>query len=174
MNSFKTYYIGPAQYKTVKPRYTRLRNMILLAIGFVLLCVMIAWYQGQMGLVKTPWVLPGMMIFILAIFIPFGFRQETINSRMIALQRHSKTAEAKKREVKSTIWNLFRTKSRKKTFRVTYTFDDHQGENHTVTGAYRISRKDLIPETASVVYNPFQISENLVLIGKPNEFEWLG
>jgi hypothetical protein len=173
MKAYKTYYIGPTQHKTVKPRYTRLRNMILMAMGFVLLCVGIAWFQGQMALIKTPWVLPGIMIFTLAIFIPFGLRQETVNNRMITLQRHSKTAEANKREVKSSIWNLFRTKSRKKTFRVTYTFDDHHGKGHSVKGTYRISRKDLIPETATVVYNPFQISESLVLIGEPHEFMWV-
>ncbi len=173
MKSHKTYYIGPAQYKTVKPRYARLRNMILMALGFVLLCVIAARFQGQMELINTPWVLPGMMIFILAIFIPFGYRQEKINNRMRILQRNSNTTEAKKRDIKSSIWNLFRTKSRKKIYRVTYTFKDHHGKGHSVTGTYRISRKDLIPETANVVYNPTQISENLVLIGEPHEFEWL-
>jgi len=173
MKTCKTYFIGPVQYKTVKPRYARLRNMILMALGFVLLCVGLAYFQGQMDLIRTPWVLPGMLIFILAIFIPFGFRQERINNRMHELQRNSKTAEAKKREVNSLIRNLFHTKSGKKIYRVTYTFKDQNGISHPVTGIYRVSRKDLIPETATVVYNPYRISENLVLIGEPREFEWL-
>ena len=107
MKAYKTYYIGPAQFKTVKPRYARLRNMILMAMGFVLLCVGIAWYQGQMDLIKTPMVLPGMLIFILAIFIPLGLRHEKINNNMIALQRHSKTAEATRREVELSIQIYF-------------------------------------------------------------------
>jgi len=173
MKSLKTYYIGPAQYKTVKPRYARLRNMVLMALGFLLLCVGIAYFQGQMELIRTPGVIPGMLIFILAIFVPFGLRQERINNRMHGLQRNSNTAVAKRREVKSLIWNLLHTKSSKKTYRVTFTFKDENGNNHAVTGHYRVSRKDLIPETSTVVYNPYRISENLVLIGEPREFEWV-
>lgn len=173
MRSFKTYYVGPVQYKTVKTRYARLRNMILMAMGFVLLCVGIAYFQGQMDLIRTPWVLPGILIFILAIFIPFGFRQERINNRMLGLQRNSKTTLGKKREVNSSIWNLFHRQSGNKTYRLTYCFNDQNGNDYWLTGSYRVSRKDLIPETATVVYNPYQISENLVLIGEPDEFEWL-
>src|SRR6056297_567182 len=116
MRSFKTYYVGPVQYKTVKTRYARLRNMILMAIGFVLLCVGIAYFQGQMDLIRTPWVLPGILIFILATFISFGFRQERINNRMLGLQRNSKTTLGKKREVNSSIWNLFHRQSGNKTY----------------------------------------------------------
>lgn len=173
MNSFKTYYVGPVQYKTVKPRYGRLRNMILMALGFLLLCVAIAYYQGEMDLLRTPGVIPGMLIFILAVFLPFGFRQERINSRMLGLQRNSKTAVARRREINSSIWNLFHRKSGNKTYRVTYSFNDQNGNDCWVTASYQVSRKDLIPETATVVYNPYQISENLVLIGEPHEFEWL-
>jgi len=173
MKSYKTYFIGPSQYKTVKPRYARLRNMILMALGFLLLCVVVAYFQGQMDLIRNPWVLPGMLIFILAIFIPFGFRQERINSLMLDLQRNSKTAVAKNTEIKSLIRNIFSTKSRKKAYRASYTFKDHNGNSHSVTGIYRVSRKDLVPETTTVVYNPYRISENLVLIGEPHEFEWL-
>lgn len=173
MKLYRTYFIGPNQYKTVKPRYARLRNMILMALGFLLLCVVAAYFQGQMDLIRNPWVIPGMLIFILAIFIPFGFRQERINNLLLELQRNSKTAVAKKTEVYSLIRNLFRMKSRKKSYRVTYTFNDNNGNSQSVTGIYRVSRKELIPETATVVYNPYRISENLVLIGEPHEFEWL-
>ncbi|MGM0745274.1 MAG: hypothetical protein ACQETF_08195 [Bacteroidota bacterium] len=122
MKTYKTYFIGPAQYKTVKPRYARLRKMILLALGFLFLCVAIAFYQGQMDLMRNPLVLLGMLIFILAIFILFGFRQERINNLMRKLQRNSKTAVAKKREINSLVRNVFHTKSGKKSFRITYTF----------------------------------------------------
>ncbi|NBC67078.1 MAG: hypothetical protein GVY07_15655 [Bacteroidetes bacterium] len=172
MKKYKTYYIRPKQYKTLKPRFTRLRNMILLALGFLLFCVLVAYFQEQMDLIRTPWILTGMLIFNLVIFIPFEFRQERINKRMHELQRNSNTAEAKKREVKSSIWNLFFTKGGKN-YHVTYSFKDQNGNNHLVTGSYRISRKELIPETATVVYNPHDIAVNLVLKGEPHEFEWL-
>lgn len=173
MKPFKTYYIGPMQYKTVKPRNARLRNMILLAVGFLLICVGIAYYQGEMDLIRTPWVLPAMLIFILAVFIPFGLRQERINNRMFGLQRNSKTTTGKKIEVNSSVWNLFYTNSGNKSYRVTYTFKDQNGNDNLVKGNYRVSRKDLIPETATVVYNPYRVSENLVLIGELHEFEWI-
>jgi hypothetical protein len=144
-----------------------------MALGFLLLCVAIAFYQGQMDLIRNPMVLAGMLIFILAIFIPFGFRQERINSLMLKMQRNSKTAEAKRTGIHSLIRNLFHTKSGKKSYRVTYTFKDHNGNSHSVTGIYRVSRKDLIPERTTVVYNPDRIIENLVLIGELHEFEWL-
>jgi hypothetical protein len=147
--------------------------MILMALGFLLLCVIVAYFQGQLDLFRNPWVVAGMLIFVLAIFIPFGFRQERINNLMLDLQRNSRTAVAEKEEINSLIRNIFVTKSRKKAYRVTYTFKDHNGNSHSVTGTYRVSRKDLIPETATVVYNPYRISENLVLIGEPHEFEWL-
>ena len=173
MKSYKTYFIGPHQYKTVKPRYARLRNMIVMALGFLFLCVVVAYFQGQMDLVRNPWVLLSMLIFILAIFIPFGFRQERINNLILDLQRNSKTAVAKKTEINWLIWNFFLTKSRKKAYRVTYSFKDNNENSHSVTGIYRISQKKLIPETATVVYNPYRISENLVLKGEPHEFKWL-
>ncbi|WP_069131027.1 hypothetical protein [Rhodohalobacter halophilus] len=66
MKTYKTYFIGPAQYKTVKPRYARLRKMNMLAVGFLFLCVAIALYQGQMDLVRNPLVILSMLIFILA------------------------------------------------------------------------------------------------------------
>ena len=114
MKSLKTYIIGPLQYKTVKPRYARLRNMIVMALGFMLLCVLIAYYQGQEDLIKNPWVMTGMLLFILILFIPFGVRQERINNRMLDLQRNATTAEAQRSRVKSLILNFFRTKSGKK------------------------------------------------------------
>lgn len=92
---------------------------------------------------------------------------------MLKLQRNSKTAVAKKAEINSMIRSLFHTKSGKKSFKVTYTFKDHNGNCHSVIGIYRVSQKNLIPETASVVYNPYHIIENLVLIGEPHEFEWI-
>lgn len=61
--------------------------MILMALGFLLLCVVVAYFQGQMDLIRNPWVVAGMLIFILAIFIFFGFRQERINNLMLDLQR---------------------------------------------------------------------------------------
>lgn len=145
----------------------------MLAVGFLFLCVAIALYQGKMDLIRNPLVILSMLIFILAIFIPFGFRQERINNLMRKLQRNSKTAVAKKREINSLIRNLFHTKSGKKSFRVTYTFKDHNGNSHLVSGIYRVSRKEFIPESTTVVYNPFRIIENLVLIGEPHEFEWI-
>lgn len=173
MNTYKTYFIGPIQYKTVKPRYARLRNMILMALGFLSLCVGVAYFQGQLDLIKTLWVFSGMLIFILAIFIPFGFRQERINNRMHELQRNSKIGEGKRAEISWLIWNLFRTKSGKKAYRTTYTFKDHHGKEHSVTGIYRVSRKDLIPETITIIYNAYQIPVNLALIGEPREYDWV-
>ncbi len=173
MKTYKTYFIGHTQYKTVKPRYARLRNMVLMALGFLLLCVGIAFFQGQMELIRNPLVLSGMLIFILAIFIPFGIRQERINNLMLKLQRNSKTAVAKKTEINSLIRSLFQAKSKNKSFSVTYTFKDHNGNSHSVIGIYRVSQKDFISESTTVVYNPYRISENLVLIGEPHEFEWL-
>ncbi len=144
-----------------------------MALGFLLFCAVVAYFQGQMDLVRNSWVLLGMLIFILAIFIPFGFRQERINNRMLDLQRNSKTAVAKKAEVSWLIWSFFLTKSRKKAYRVTYTFKDNDEISQSVTGIYRVSQQNLIPENVTVVYNPYRISEKLVLIGKPHEFEWL-
>lgn len=145
----------------------------MMAFGFLVLCVVIAFYQGQMDLIRNPLVLSVMLIFILAVFIPFGFRQERINNLMLKLQRNSKTAVAKKTEINSLIRNVFHTKSGKKSFRVTYIFTDHNGNSHSVFGIYRISRKDFIPESTTVVYNPYRISENLVLIGESHDFEWI-
>jgi len=100
MKSLKTYFIGPIQYKTVKPRYARLRNMILMVLGFLLLCVIVAYFQGQMDLIRNPWVIPGMLIFTQAIFNPYCFRQERINNLMLELQKNAKTAVAKKNRSK--------------------------------------------------------------------------
>jgi len=111
MKSYKTDFIGPVQYKTVKHRYARLRKMILLGLGLLLLCIGVAYFRGEMDLILKPWVIPGMLIFILAIFIPFGYRQERIKNRMHKLQRNSKIAVANKTEMNWLLRNLFHTKS---------------------------------------------------------------
>lgn len=147
--------------------------MLLLALGFLLLCVVVAYFQGQMDLIRSPLVLPVLLMFILALFIPFGFRQEKINNLMLQLQKNSRTAVAKRKEIKSLFRSFFRTKSGKKCFRVTYSFKDQNGITHSVSGIYRVARKELIPERITVVYNPGNIRENLALIGEPQEFEWL-
>ncbi|WP_372906152.1 hypothetical protein [Rhodohalobacter sp.] len=49
----------------------------------------------------------------------------------------------------------------------------HNGNSHLVSGIYRVSRKEFIPESTTVVYNPYRITENLALIGEPHEFEWI-